>query len=314
MAVADIVPVVHSAAFLQPYIQDNIWMQMVRDDSRLVAGRGDTISYPSDETDYETLAPVDDSTNLGRGYDATLAQIKWADPHLVTAGKVDLVLNKFYNVNAIVHTTQDLRTLPGMLQNVMRKQSERLTEQANKDIRDEFDTLTAGRVAGTTHADLNIAVTSANWGNDAHLNAIVEAIKTATVAADYAKIPRAGRTVVVSPAVAALIREKLVSDRNFLVRGATDTAMLEAALGMYDGWTIVPDNSMGDGGTTANDDAEHTMYYLRRGVGVAYAGDLRRMRSFESEEWKGILSRGEYAYGVKVIEPSKVFRGTHTIS
>ena len=302
MAVADIVPKIAGAAFLQPYIQNNIWMSLVDDVSAELPGYGDTLTLPSDDTPYAAESADDISVDQ-----QTLNNLKWEPPKLADASAVELVINKQFQVNTLINPVQERRVRPSFLVNAARKNSEKLREQANSDIRAEF---VAGKPAD---AALRVSTTAAAWGNEAHQDAVLKAIGDARVKADYAYWPSASRVCVVSPAIQDVVVAGMERKNIHFAEGLNDRLVQMGVFAMYRGWELVVDNSLEEGRGAAND-ANHPFFYMNRGVGLAYAGELRQMRTFQSEVYVGMMMQGLYTYGVKATETSKLMRGESNIT
>lgn len=296
MALVDNIAKAFSVRLLQQFYQTNIWRNLVQDRSSEILGN--SVQFPIDTTDYDP----DDVSSTYTPENTTLSNFEWGDPALTTMGEVTLTLDKAYKVNRLISFITERRIRPSLMASAVEKSARKIREQLNGDIRGEFNNLADSRKVSD-----DIAVTAANWGNAAHLKAIDDALRAATVKADYEHFPRGvARTVVVSPAVHDLIVENIITKNPNLVSDvALDQALIQAGAVRYRGWTIVMDDSL-PAGTTADDDGNHNMYFMIRGVGVGYAGELRNQRVVNSEVYMGVRIIGVFSWGNKIIEPGKL--------
>lgn len=295
MAISDMVAKIAAARFEENFYQSNIWMSLVDDRSSEIAEHGDTVQIPVDGTEYE----ANDISSAGGRADATRTQLQWTTPTIVTGNKVDLVANKSYDINVLVGTLQERITRPSFINKASQSTARAFREKLNADLRATFDGVTAARTA--------ISTSSANFGNEAHQNAVDKALRDARVHADYLSWPRGGaRVVVVSPAYYDLIDENII-DKNvyFNASSTNDLAAIEGEVMRWRGWTIVMDDSLAEG-TANTDDGNHNMYFMNRGQGLAYAGVLMNMTMIRSEIYRGNLVQGLMAYGSAVINPTKL--------
>ena len=172
----------------------------------------------------------------------------------------------------------------------------------NGDIRAKF--LAAAAAQQLTAID----VTAANFkaGQAAFRQNLLGAIESMAEIADYAYWPNEGRYVVVSPAVFNLIRAQLVADKLLLVTGITDRAYTDNVLPPVYGFSVIKDNSMGDGGKENTDDDEHAMYFGVRGRGIAHARQVRQLDTFRDRVYMGTSIQGLFSWGTVVSHPELI--------
>ena len=306
MPVADNVAELYAAGLLENFYQTNIWANLIQDRSSEIPGYGKSVQFPTDTSDY---SPDDVSADY-TPEQTDLTDLTWGDPSLTSMGEVTLVLNKAYKINRLISFITERRIRPSLLASAVEKSARAIRETLNRDIRAEFNRLPASRNVGNA-----IATAAASFGNAAHMNAIDNALREATVKADYEHFPRGPqRVVVVSPAYHDIIVEEIITKNPNLVSDVTlDEALVNAGAVRYRGWTIVMDDSLPQG-TANTDDANHTMYFMIRGVGIGYAGELRNQRVINSETYMGIRVLGVFTWGNKIIEPGKLLRQTTSIT
>lgn len=298
MANADVIAKIAGAMWLQDFYQSNVWPMLSMDVSADIPGYGDRIEIPSDNTAYATNALH--SITAANLISETVADHQWTAPIAVTAGKVDLILDKQYDLNVLIGTVLQRRVRPSFMASAMFHSARVFREKFNADVRGALDAAAAGQQLTP------VATTAANFGNDAHKTEIIKTLRDAKEAADYAHWPRGmDRYCVVSPAYHDIITDYLVSEKLLLVQGATDRAVIEGDVMRFQSWTILMDDSLPEG-KTADDDANHTMYFINRGQGFAFAQELRTLRVIDSEVYRGQLLQGIMTHGMVITRPSKI--------
>ena len=303
MAISDIVAKIAGAQFERQFYQNNIWAALLDDKSAEFPGYGNTLEIP-----IPSAVPTPTDISSDYTVDATESNAKFTTPTIATASKVDLILNKAYDLNILVNTLAERRTRPSLVASEAEKAARAFREELNEDLRDTFDA-----VAAT--ASLAIATASGNFGNAAHQTAVDDALREARVVADSRHWDRGlGRVCVVGPRYHDLITEELV-DKNphFVTRTSMDDALIEGELFRYRGWTILMDDSLGIG-TGGTDDAFHSIYFTTRGDGIAFGQDLRGVKTVDSEIYRGQLVQGVVAWGSVVKQTTKLLRAATTIT
>ena len=302
MPTADAVGKVYAAQWQVKYRQDNIWPSLMLDMSPELI-YGDRLALPSDATAYAV------GSNINANVLSTNASDhQWGTPIVVTADSVDLVVDKAYPINSLVGKYIEKRVRPSFLTSAANLSASVLREQFNNDLRGTFEAAAAGQQLSP------IAVTSANWGNAAHKKAIYDAVREAELAFDYGFLPRgSGRYCVGSPAVMQLLVDYVI-EQKLTFQGATnDEALREGLLGRLRGFALYADNSL-KSGTSASDDANHTMFFGLRNEGIAFAQEMRGLRVFESEVYRGWLVQGDVSFGSIINQPSKLRIAKHNIT
>ena len=311
MALSDAIQNLAYARFLEPFQQENLWLNFVQDFSAEFPGYGNSLVLPTDSGAKQSTAP--DPTSVGyvpadrsSTYtpDSTAEQNKWADPSVTGLQTVTLTIDQVRDVSKQISYISERRIRPSLIESAARHSAREMMEAINADIRDEL--LTAQNAEGPTQRTA-LSATAAQFGAAADtqvLTPLLNELANAQLAADVAFWPNDGRVCVVSPRIHKYITDKLQAEKLYLVNENPQFAV-EGMTVRYKGWEIVKDNSRGDG-VTANDDNRHFLAYLRRGVGVGYAGELSMFRTFESEIYRSMVIHGLFSWGVKVIEPEKV--------
>ena len=303
MPIADAIQDIAAPRFLQPFQEDRLWRGLCFDASDMYPGYGNTIQFPTmegAESDDATFVPTDNASKVTPG--ASIADLAWGNPKIVDLETEALTINKERDVNFLVDYLTQRRVRPSTIAEAAKWMGLRMLEAVNDDIRNVFMT-------NTDISDVEtIDVTAANFAtpNAAFENSLKDAFGKAKLAADVARIPADGRQAIVSPRIHFYLSKKLRDDNLFLASENRDFAV-NAEVVRWGGWDIVADNSAGDG-VANTDDEKHTIAFARRGTGIYFAGELNRMRMFESEVSKGTIMRALYTWGVKVIEPKKLLR------
>lgn len=293
MALTDVIGRIFGPAFQTEYYQANIWPQLAADLSSELPF-GDTLELPSDATTYAL-----NSRTATQARSSTVTDHARSAPAVVNGSKVNLVVTEYDDVDVLIPTAAQNQVRPSFVSNAIFHSARIMSERLSNDIREKFDALTGTSVLG------NIAVTAANFGNAAHVTLIMQRIRDADKSMNAGHLPRPGRYLSVGPTYYDLILQQLIDDKLFLVTGATDNAVVNAQIPRYRGFDIVMDDSLGVG-ETATDDANHNMYFGLRGEGISYATQVRNLRAFESENYKGIRVTGDLFHGNLVNQPSKV--------
>lgn len=307
-ALSTIINDLSAAAFLRPFQQDNIWMQYVDDRSAEYPGYGSVLEIPTDEGAVPSSTAYDPAaTTLGVDTLPSAAEARWPTPTGQSVTSVTLEVDKAYVNSKLVNPIAERRVRPSLIASAGEWMAVRAREQVNADVRKAFD----DGVPGTN----NISCTAAEFRDASDskvLDPLLDLFANQGLAADYAFWPNDGRVAVVSPRIHKYLVDKLQAEKLFLIT-ENPQYVNEGQVMRFKGWDIVKDNSRGDGVTAADDD-KHTLYFLRRGVGIGYVGELRTMRTINSENYIGMLMQLLYTYGVKVIESAKLLRTQLVIS
>ena len=304
MPLVNLVPEIFSAQFLMQDEQTNVYRPLMEDRSAELP-YGDTIKLNNDDTTYAAAAQ-----SGWQNIDNTVANFKWPEPKLLTGSTTDLVVNKVYGDRFLVTPLQERRLRVNLVAQGIEKYGIAYRNQFNSDARAEFDTIKTVRAANSldTTAKGRIETTAANFGNDAHRDAVGKAVEDMTERVDYAHWPRSatGRWLIVSPAYHRLIRDYIKSKNLNLVSSTIlDNAFVSAQVFFWDGWNIIMDDSLGAGKTNADDD-KHKMYFFQRNC-VAFARELTTSNMVVSEEWFGRLMFFAMSYGIKLAQPSRLY-------
>lgn len=309
MANTDIVQKIAAAQFQRAYYQNNIWRALIDDRSAELPDHGNTLNIPTDSTAYV----VNNRTNMG--LDVTDSDnFKVTKPIVVSANGVDLVVNQTKDISVLVAQLVELQTRPSFLTSATEKSGRVARETVNNFLRTTYNGIQADAATGTRRVSAAIAVTTANWGKEAHQNALDEAIRDATVKADEEHWPREGRVCVSSPAVMDVVREEIISKNPPLQSSpALDDALINARAVVYRDWVFVMDDSMGP--VNASMDADQTLYFMLRGQGLSFAERLNQLRVIaDPAEYHGTLLKGILFYGAAITDKSKLLIQKHAIT
>lgn len=294
MPLTDGIGTVFSAAFLTQYYQTNVWMGVV-DDRSAELEFGDSIDMIV--SDFDTVVtPRSKST----AQSDAVSSLTWGQPHVGDVTKATLTIDRYPEVQELVPLVAATQIRPNLVAEKGQQAARKLLNTINDDIRDKVNAVTDARARLT-----DITVTAANWGNENHVTAIFNAFEEAALEMDEGYIPEDGRNLYTSPDMYNLIVKSLIERKLFLVNGLNDQMVVDRTVPRYYGFNIMKDNSVG-AGHSATDDDKHTMYFLRRGEGITFAGQLRNFRTFQSEQFKGYLIQALYAYGAAVNQPEKI--------
>lgn len=296
MPLADTIGQVYQARFQVEYRQDNVWMAVADDQSAQLGMGSDRIQIPTDAEGEELSERT--RANVLSG---TASDHEWGAPDVVNGDVVTVQLNQFYDIDMLVPTHIQAQSRPNWIAKKSMDAARLFREQVSNDIRAEFNNApAASRLA-------DISFTSAEWtagGSDVQ-DALLSKLAEAELSLDAARMPKPGRYCIVGPYDYNLMVSRLIELKLYLVQGANDTAAIDGMIPRYRGFNIQMDNSLGIG-TAATDDLNHYMYFGRRGEGITYAGQVRKLRAFESEQYKGTRVQGEMSYATKVNQPTRV--------
>ena len=314
MANSDNVARIAGEMFQEFWYQSNIWAQdgYVYDYTYLLSQGGKSVRIPkSDLSDYDDVVRFGSPGNNNLlTEDSTIAALKRGEPDIIDTEYVDLVIDKSYDLDIVINPLAERRLRPSLRQEVAMQRARKARERWNTDVRAAFDAIPDARKVGD-----DIAVTTGNWGNAAHLNAINKALRDATLKADTGYWPggegdettaNMPRIAVMGPAMYHLIRQYLIEQKLYLSTPITDMAAARARVMQWEGWTLRMDNSIKVAHGAA-DDANHNIYFLIQGTdGVGCLKELEDVRTIESELYKGERTMGTWTWGVKVINDSKL--------
>ena len=302
MAIADAITPLVKAELETRFYQSNLWPS-IADDQSAQLPYNDQLVFVSDATDYslgeQTRAEFQSATasNHARG-----------TPNVATTGEVTGTVDQYKDIDILVTNAVMYQVRPNVLQRVMSDAARAFENDFNNHVRSIFN----AAPTGSKLAD--VSTSAANWGNAAHLGMIRERFFDAMEALDYAHVPREGRVAVVSPAVYRLILEKLEADKvPYAQAPVIDGATVMGQVFMLNGFEVLSDDSM-PAGTTASDDANHTMYFMARGIGLSYARQFRDIQTIWSEQYRGWRTMGVHGYMAVLNQPSYTRIAQHKIS
>ena len=331
MAVSDAIQKLAYARFLRPYVQENIWMGFVQDYSAEIAAGGKTVVIPVDKgagTDrsrtagagnYKPLAANSfdediggpDNANVGNAVSATNPGTRWPASTGQDIDTVELGLDEIRVINKRVTTIQERRVIPSLVASRAENAAREMLEEVNANIRAKF---LAGPQPGTgtfarshtlpTISAANFAKGINDSANAAFKTALLDEFGDAQLAASVNYWPAGGRVAVVSPRIHKYLTDALQAEKLYLVND-NPQYVREGTVMRYKGWDIIEDNSAGDG-TANSDDDKHAIFYLQRGVGLGYLGELRDLTVIRSEIEMASLLQGVFSWGCEVIEPKKL--------
>ena len=297
MAFSEVVGHVFGVELLDKFYQENLWAGLARDRSSELAF-GDTLEIPVDNTSY-SLTDVS-STNIVDA--ANASALAWGTPSLLTPSKVDLVINVYQQFNYILSTRQSAEIRFNYMQRATSELARLLTEALNGNIRSKFDALT-----GTGNVVTTVSTKASEWGDATHLNALEAGLRAAKVQCDGLHWPRGRRLAVMGPALYDLMGEMIKEKNLYLVpTTATTDAAVGGTVSGWESWQFVMDDSIATA-RTANDDANHSIYFMLRGEGISFAQRLRNVQVIpNSEVYTGALIRGQILYGSAVEDDTKL--------
>ena len=325
-----IIPTQYQATWRGNFERETVWVpDLVEDYSMYFTMGGTKLEIPIDFTNYgpaneqisggttgtETAAGTaalqsdstdEDTTSLVKTAAASLA---WQDPNLVAVGKTDLEIDQQHDVRILVDYWREQRLIPSYVGRVTERITREMAVAVNRYIRDTI----FGGADNYTLASAAMSTTAGNWGNEAHLAAIYKALREAALHADAWQWPNGGRSLVVGPAIYDLVVEDLVQRRAFVTPSVNDMAYISGETPGVRGWTIRKDKDIAIG-RAATDDDNHRFYFLSERMGIGFASDINRLRTFEAETFKGWLTQGVQSWGAKVLNPRYQFKALTTIT
>ena len=317
-----IVPKMHADMFRSFYEKENVWLNKVMDVSGVFPRAGKTYQIPIDITPYDdegdqaggaTLATggailADDSANFTE--DSTVAQLTWGAPRLQKVDNRELTLDQEREANILIPPLADIRTLPSLTAASVMNIAYVTQKAISYQIRGKFD----GQGAAYQIQGPTIASAAADWGNTAHINAIYKLLRDATLKADEWQWPDANRVVVVNPALWDLIAEVIVTKNIYMQGGANADAFLRGVLTDVRGWRCEKDKSIPQAHAQPADGDNHNFYFLSERMGVGHAREYRENRTFNSEVYKGWLSRMIVTFGTAILNERYQMLGKTTIT
>lgn len=309
MANADNVGTLFSRMMRIRLRQDNPWlgMDLAIDRTQEIPEGHRTVRLPFNDQGVEAYNPA--SVNLDNQLGTTAAQMTRKTPHVGSTGYVDLTTNRLYEVNELVNLVAEQIVRPDLFEDAVREASFRVTESLNNEIRSTFAASTNDTV-NVTASELGTAnyptTTAANFGNPAHQKLIYNCLDQMSLIVDYAFWANQGRAVVMSPAYYKAIRTYVINEKLYLVTGINDVAFTQGIIPDVLGWTVIKDNSMGQG-TANTDDAKHYMYFVDGSrTGLSFARTVNRFALKDSEVYRGMLLQGDFLWGIAVTDPTRL--------
>ena len=156
MATTDVIAEVAYARFLREFDYNIIWPRVAMDVSAELAEYGDSISFPSDDSD-----PAVTDITLTNLQGATLANHTWPDPGIGTQTDVTLtVAGK--RINQLIPTTHQAQVRPSILNRRMELVARKMAREVNNLVR--------GTVLGVG-SDSQLSVISVSASNFANAQA-----------------------------------------------------------------------------------------------------------------------------------------------
>ena len=312
MALSDGVETLAYSRFLIPYQQQNIWRGFYQDLSGEFPGYGQTLSLPTDDGSVPGDAGDssydwrDDSATYN--VDSTLTQLTRPNPTLQDISTTSLTINQVRRKEKLVPWLAQERLRVNLLSSASMWVSRRIMEEINKHLR---ATMLAAPAVSQRPA---ITVTAANFAtpNAAYKTALLNEFAEAELDFDESYIPMDERVAIVSPRIHKYLTDFLQEEKLFLVE-QNPQFVIEGMTPRYKGWQIVKDVSAGKGVTAADDD-KHAIFFLRRGEGLSFAGELSVIRVIEPERVDGWEVQGTFTWGAAVTEPSKLRVTKHNIT
>ena len=297
MAYSELVPKVWRSVFLEEDRQTNIYRALMADYSADLAF-GDTVYLPTDGTSYSAGSNL--HSTLGNVDETNIDNLKWPNPELLTPSRVGITLDKLFAKTILVTHTQARRLTANTMDKGAREQARAFREQFNSDARAALNGITGD--SQTTA----LSVATANFGEEAHRNMVIGAIRDMTETVDYAHWPLDNRYLVLSPAYMKILRDYVIAEKiPFVVSNVADEAFVRARIMEFDGWRLVADDSL-DAGHATGDDDHHPMYFLQRGEGFSFIEELNITDIYTSREWFGDVFQIAQSYAVSAHQPSKI--------
>ena len=299
MATADVIAEVAYARFLREFDYNIVWPLVTMDVSAELAEYGDSISFPSDNSD-----PAVTDITLANLQGDTLSNHQWPDPAIGSQTDVTLtVAGK--RINQLIPTTHQAQVRPSILNRRMELVGRKMAREVNNSVR------TAALGVAAASQLTAIAVTATQFGNKqaAFLTSLRQSFYKAQLALDYEGMPEQGRYAMISARLHSYIMEHFETAKIPFDGMFNDDVVARGQVPMLNSFRMVKDVSLGDGVSNADDD-KHNIVFLRMGEGVAYGQQVNQLAAVDGmtsgSDYDGWLIRGRMIFGSAVIEPEKL--------
>lgn len=299
MATADVIAEVAYARFLREFDYNIVWPRVSMDVSAELAEYGDSISFPTDDSD-----PAVTDITLTNLQGNTLANHQWPDPGIGSQTEVTLtVAGK--RLNQLIPTTHQAQVRPSILNRRMELVARKMAREVNNSVR----TAALGVAAGSQFGAINVTAANFAAAQTAFLTNLRGTFYDAQVALDYEGMPEMGRYAMISARLESYIRRHFETAKIPFDGMVNDEIVARGVVPMLNGFMLVKDVSLGDG-VANTDDAKHNIVFLRMGEGVAYGQQVFDMAAIDGmtsgSTYDGWLVRGRMIFGSAVIEPDKL--------
>ena len=299
MATADVIAEIAFARFLREFDYGIIWPRVAMDVSAELTEYGDSISFPTDDSD-----PAETDITLANLQGSALANHKWPDPDIGSQTDVTLtVAGK--RLNTLIPTTHQAQVRPSILNRRMELVARKMARSVNNNVR-------ASALGAAAPAQLAaITVTHANFEarQAAFLTSLRQSFYAAQLALDYEGMPEEGRYAMISARLHSYIMQHFEAQKIPFDSMFVDDIVARGQAPVLNGFRMVKDVSLGDG-IENTDDAKHNIVYLRMGEGVAYGQQVFDMAAIDGmtsgSDYDGWLIRGRMIFGSAAIEPDKL--------
>lgn len=323
--ISTIVPKIHADMWRTFYERQNVWLNKVMDVTGVFPRAGKTYQIPIDITPYdadaeqaggETAAPggailADDSANFTE--DSTVANLTWGAPRLQKVEDRELTLNQERESNILIPPLAELRSLPSLMANATMMSAYVVQKAISEEIRGKFNAQSGDYALAGPQLKYASGNDQVLWDSDDHRRAIYKLLRDATIKADGWQWPDANRVCVVGPDNFDLLAEIVVKENIFQNPAANAAAFQDSQVLNLRGWRIEKDKAIPTGTDAASDD-NHTFYFMSERMGVYHAREYREVRTFNSEVYKGWLSRLIVTWGTEILNERYQFRGTTSIT
>ena len=299
MATADVIAEVAYARFLREFDYNIIWPRVSMDVSAELSEYGDSISFPTDDSD-----PAVTDITLANLQGDTLANHQWPDPGIGSQTDVTLtVAGK--RINQLIPTTHQAQVRPSILNRRMELVGRKMARAVNDSVR-----VAALGVAAASQLTA-ISVTATQFGNKqaAFLTSLRNSFYEAQTALDYEGMPEEGRYAMISARLHSYIMQHFETAKIPFDGMFNEDLVARGSVPLLNSFRMVKDVSLGDGTTNA-DDAKHNIVFLRMGEGIAYGQQVFNMAAVDGmtsgSDYDGWLIRGRMIFGSAVVEADKL--------
>jgi hypothetical protein len=229
---------------------------------------------------------------------------------------IDLLIDKGIYWNTVLDDVMEVQSDLNQMSMWAEDASEQMKITIDREVLDgmyaDVDSDNKGATAGALSGNIDLGVTGtpvdltggATVGaTNIGLSAINKLAIQMGQALDEQNIPETGRFLVVSPAVASLI--KMSELRQVQVSGDGTSMMRNGQLGMLDRFMVYVSNLL-PAGTSASTTmvAGESIIYAGSSIGLTFASQLTKVETLRAETTFGTLMRGLNVYGHKVVQPT----------